>query len=113
MGKIKLNDVLDVMSKLVPNAREIVHFNLTKKVNPYEKDILTVSVNTFGLYNDKDFNIILNTIRYCGLSNINKIGYADKNTTFLDIDIDVTNLTVHYEYEFLDEAGGLRKLSIK
>jgi len=40
------------------------------------------------------------------------MGYSDKSTTSLDIIIDVTNLNVYYEYDFLNEAGGLRKLSI-
>jgi len=121
MTKIKLNDVIDILTSVVSNSREIVHFNLTKEVNtfftppepPYEQTILIVSVNTMCLNDSKDFDKILNTIRYCGLTDVIKIGYSDKSSILLDITINVTNLNVYYEYDFLNEAGGLRKLSIK
>jgi len=120
MTKIKLNDVIDVLSVVVPNAREIINFSLTKEVNTFNtppepsftQDILTVSINTFNIYDSKELEKIISTLRYCGLTNMIKMGYSDKSTTSLDIIIDVTNLNVYYEYDFLNEAGGLRKLSI-
>lgn len=115
---IKLNDVINVLSIVVPNAREIINFSLIKEVNtppepPFEQDILTVSINTFNIYDSKELEKIISTLRYCGLTDMIKMGYTDKLTTSLDIIIDVTNLNVYYEYDFFNEAGGLRKLSIK
>lgn len=108
---IKLYNIIDVLTTVIPNAREIIRFNLSKEINtslepPFKQDILTVSINTFNMYEYKELEKIISTLKYCGLTNMIKMGYSDKFTTLFDIIIDVTNLNVYYEYDFLNEAGG-------
>ena len=89
---ILINEVFDVLTTQVPNAKEISSFH-------FDKDsTITFSVNTLRLNKPKDFNKILNTIRYCGLTNIVRIGYSDNTSILLNITIDVSNLNVYYEY---------------
>jgi len=89
---ILINEVFDVLTTQVPNAKEISSFS-------FDKDsTITFSVNTLRLNKSKDFNKILNTLRYCGLTNIVRIGYSDKTSILLNITIDVSNLNVYYEY---------------
>ena len=100
---ISLNKVIEVLSSVVPNSREIISFKTEEEVVESKYDIskhitLTFSVNTFGLNNESDFKKIVNTLRYCGLTNITRIGYSDKSSILLEINIDVTNLNVYYEY---------------
>ena len=101
---ISLNKVIEVLSSVVPNSREIISFKteeyvVVESIYDVSKQItLTFSVNTFGLNNESDFKKIVNTLRYCGLTNITRIGYSDKSSILLEINIDVTNLNVYYEY---------------
>lgn len=101
---IKLNDIIEVLDKQLPGVSKHISFELKDEsdiidtpwgtIRGKRKVMLYVTINMYELSRIKTLQTILNTLRYCGLSDM-ETNVSAHHEWFV-YSLDVTDKEVYY-----------------